>query len=125
MPRRTTRSIGDAGAGLASTTNHDRGWGVEDVPTNLTRRLCEHPFYAEPPVKGPARHRQARRDAGRSDARDLLAGEFQATYDGPDHATYIATLGTWLARLGGSVEDGPAGAAATIDGRRIAIRFGP
>jgi hypothetical protein len=55
----------------------------------------------------------------------LMAGEFQATYGGPDRRAYLALLGRWLADLGGIVEDGPAGASATFEGRRIAIHFGP
>jgi hypothetical protein len=54
----------------------------------------------------------------------LIAGEFHATYEGPDRRAYLDVLGRWLSDLGGVVEDGPAGASATLDGRRIAIRFG-
>ena len=45
--------------------------------------------------------------------------------DGPDRRGYLNVLGRWLSDLGGVVEEGPAGASATLDGRRIAIRFGP
>jgi hypothetical protein len=55
----------------------------------------------------------------------LVAGEFQATYPGSDRRAYLDALGRWLADRGGLVEDGPAGASATFDGRRIAIHFGP
>ncbi len=34
-------------------------------------------------------------------------------------------LGVWLAGVGRVIEDGPRGAAARFDDRRIAIRFGP
>ena len=54
----------------------------------------------------------------------LVSGQFQATYPGSDRATYLHELGRWLTDVG-VVEDGPDGAVVSIDGRRIAIRFGP
>jgi hypothetical protein len=55
----------------------------------------------------------------------MLSDEYHATYTGSDRAGYLAVLATWLADLGCVIEDGPGGASATFDGRRIAIRFGP
>jgi hypothetical protein len=55
----------------------------------------------------------------------IVAGEFHATYVGPDRAGYLHVLGDYLADLGGRLEDGPSGPVVAVDGRRIAIRFGP
>jgi hypothetical protein len=55
----------------------------------------------------------------------IVAGEFHATYVGPDRAGYLHVLGDYLADLGGRLEDGPTGPVVSVDGRRIAIRFGP
>jgi hypothetical protein len=54
----------------------------------------------------------------------IAAGEFHATYVGPDRAAYMQVLGDYLADLGGRLEDGPTGPIVAVDGRRIAIRFG-
>jgi len=54
----------------------------------------------------------------------IVAGEFHATYVGPDRAGYLHVLGDYLADLGGRLEDGPGGPVVAVDGRRIAIRFG-
>jgi hypothetical protein len=54
----------------------------------------------------------------------IVAGEFDATYVGPDRAGYLHVLGDYLADLGGRLEDGPSGPVVDVDGRRIAIRFG-
>lgn len=67
--------------------------------------------------------RAALRDAATLSA--LVDGEFQATYDGSDRATYLKTLRSWLADLGGVVDDDGFRMTATLDGRRIAIHFGP
>jgi len=56
---------------------------------------------------------------------EIVAGEFHATYLGPDRAGYLHVLGDYLADLGGRLEDGPGGPVVAVDGRRIAIRFGP
>jgi hypothetical protein len=55
----------------------------------------------------------------------IVAGEFHATYVGPDRSAYLRVLGDYLADLGGRLEDGPSGPVVAVDGRRIAIRFGP
>jgi hypothetical protein len=55
----------------------------------------------------------------------IVAGEFDATYVGPDRAGYLRVLGDYLADLGGQIEQGPMGPEVAVDGRRIAIRFGP
>jgi hypothetical protein len=55
----------------------------------------------------------------------IVAGEFHATYVGPDRAGYLHVLGDYLADLGGLLENGPSGPVVAVDGRRIAIRFGP
>ena len=55
----------------------------------------------------------------------IVAGEFHATYVGPDRAGYLHVLGDYLADLGGRIEQGPTGPVVAVDGRRIAIRFGP
>ena len=55
----------------------------------------------------------------------IVAGEFHATYVGPDRAEYLHVLGDYVADLGGRLEDGPTGPLVAVDGRRIAIRFGP
>jgi hypothetical protein len=54
----------------------------------------------------------------------IVAGEFHATYVGPDRARYLHILGDYLADLGGRLEDGPNGPVVAVDGRRIVIRFG-
>ena len=54
----------------------------------------------------------------------IVAGEFHATYVGPDRAGYLHVLGDYLADLGGQIEQGPMGPEVAVDGRRIAIRFG-
>jgi hypothetical protein len=54
----------------------------------------------------------------------IVAGEFHATYVGPDRAGYLHVLGDYLADLGGRLEDGPNGPVVAVDGRRIVIRFG-
>jgi hypothetical protein len=54
----------------------------------------------------------------------IVAGEFHATYVGPDRAMYLHVLGDYLADLGGRLEEGPSGPVVAVDGRRIAIRFG-
>jgi len=54
----------------------------------------------------------------------IVAGEFDATYVGPDRARYLHVLGDYLADLGGRLEDGPNGPVVAVDGRRIVIRFG-
>jgi hypothetical protein len=54
----------------------------------------------------------------------IVAGEFDATYVGPDRADYLHVLGDYLADLGGRLEDGPSGPVVAVDGRRIVIRFG-
>ena len=54
----------------------------------------------------------------------IVAGEFHATYVGPDRAGYLHVLGDYLADLGGRLEEGPTGPVVAVDGRRIAIRFG-
>jgi hypothetical protein len=56
---------------------------------------------------------------------EIVAGEFHATYLGPDRAGYLHVLGDYLPDLGGRLEDGPSGPVVEVDGRRIAIRFGP
>jgi hypothetical protein len=55
----------------------------------------------------------------------MVAGEFYATYVGPDRAEYLHVLGDYVADLGGRLEDGPTGPIVAVDSRRIAIRFGP
>jgi len=55
----------------------------------------------------------------------IVAGDFHATYVGPDRAEYLRVLGGYMADLGGRLEDGPTGPLVAVDGRRIAIRFGP
>lgn len=55
----------------------------------------------------------------------MLAGEFQASYAGPDRAAYLAALGTWVSDMGGAIEPEGDGAAVRFNERRIAIRFGP
>jgi hypothetical protein len=54
----------------------------------------------------------------------IVAGEFDATYVGPDRAGYLRVLGDYLADLGGQIEQGPMGPEVAVDGRQIAIRFG-
>ena len=54
----------------------------------------------------------------------IVAGEFHATYVGPDRAGYLHVLGDYLADLGGRLEDGPNGPVVAVDGRRIVVRFG-
>jgi len=54
----------------------------------------------------------------------IVAGEFHATYVGPDRAGYLHVLGDYLADLGGRVEQGATGPEVVVDGQRIAIRFG-
>jgi hypothetical protein len=66
--------------------------------------------------------RAALRDAATLAA--IIAGEFHATYVGPDRARYLHVLGDYLADLGGRLEDGPNGPVVAVDGRRIVIRFG-
>ena len=53
----------------------------------------------------------------------IVAGEFDATYVGPDRARYLHVLGDYLADLGGRLEEGPSGPVVAVDGRRIVIRF--
>ncbi len=53
----------------------------------------------------------------------MVADEFQATYAGPDRRAYLDRLGTWLADLGGVVQDGLTGPLAAFGGRPIAIRI--
>jgi hypothetical protein len=55
----------------------------------------------------------------------IVAGEFYATYAGPERAAYVRILGAYVADLGGRLDDGPAGLGAAFEGRQIAIRFGP
>ena len=55
----------------------------------------------------------------------IVAGEFHATYVGPDRAAYLCVLGDYLADLGGQIEQGPMGPEVAVDGRRIALQFGP
>ena len=55
----------------------------------------------------------------------IVAGEFHATYLGPNRAGYLHVLGDYLADLGGQIELGPTGPVVAVDGRRIALRFGP
>ena len=54
----------------------------------------------------------------------IVAGEFDATYVGPDRAGYLHVLGDYLADLGGRLEEGASGPVVAVDGRRIVIRFG-
>ena len=54
----------------------------------------------------------------------IVAGEFHATYVGPDRAGYLHVLGDYLADLGGRVEQVATGPEVVVDGQRIAIRFG-
>jgi hypothetical protein len=68
------------------------------------------------------------RRAAMNDAASLagmLVDEFEATYQGPDRTAYLAALASWVADLGGEVEDDAGRAAVRFAGRRIAIRFGP
>jgi len=55
----------------------------------------------------------------------IAASEFHATYVGPDRAGYLHVLGDYLADLGGQIEQGPTGPVVAVDGRRIALQFGP
>ena len=55
----------------------------------------------------------------------IVAGEFHATYVGPDRAEYVRVLGDYVADLGGQIELGPTGPVVAVDGRRIALQFGP
>jgi hypothetical protein len=55
----------------------------------------------------------------------IVAGEFHSTYVGPDRTGYLRVPGDYLADLGGQIEQGPTGPVVAVDGRRIAIRFGP
>ncbi len=55
----------------------------------------------------------------------IVAGEFDATYVGPDRAEYLHVLGDYLADLGGRIEQGPTGPVVAVAGRRIALQFGP
>ena len=55
----------------------------------------------------------------------IVAGEFHASYAGPDRAGYLRVLGDYLADLGGRIEQAPTGPEVVVDGQRIAIRFGP
>jgi hypothetical protein len=54
----------------------------------------------------------------------ILAGEFFASYDGPQRSEYLRVLGDIVADLGGTLADEPSGTVAAFEGRRIAIRFG-
>jgi hypothetical protein len=54
----------------------------------------------------------------------IIAGEFQATYEGPERTEYLRVLASNVTDLGGALEHGPAGIAAVFPGRRIAVRFG-
>jgi hypothetical protein len=54
----------------------------------------------------------------------FIDGEFQATYRGPERSEYVRVLTEIVAGLGGSLEAGAIDLAATIQDRRIAIRFG-
>jgi len=53
----------------------------------------------------------------------ILEDEFQATYRGPERSEYVRVLTEIVAGLGGSLEAGPIGLAATFEDRRIKIRF--
>ena len=55
----------------------------------------------------------------------MLVDEYEATYQGPDRDAYLAALGSWVADLGGTVEDAGIAPAVQFETRRIAIRFGP
>jgi hypothetical protein len=55
----------------------------------------------------------------------IVAGEFHASYAGPDRAGYLRVLGDYLADLAGRIEQGPTGPVVAVDGRRIALQFGP
>ncbi len=55
----------------------------------------------------------------------ILAGDFFASYDGPQRAEYLRVLRDNVTDLGGWLVDEPTGAVAAFDGRKIAIRFGP
>ena len=54
----------------------------------------------------------------------IVAGEFHVTYVGPDRVGYLHVLGDYIADLGGQIERGPTGPVVSVDGRRIALRFG-
>ncbi len=72
---------------------------------------------------------QPRDEAIRAAMRDaaVLAGiledEFQATYRGPERQEYVRVLTEIVADLGGSLEAGAIGLAATFSDRQIRIRF--
>jgi len=53
----------------------------------------------------------------------LVQGVFHASYSGSRRDVYLATLGSYLADLGGSLESKAGGYLATFEDRRIAIRF--
>jgi hypothetical protein len=53
----------------------------------------------------------------------LVHGEFHASYSGSRRDVYLTTLGSYLADLGGRLEDDSGRYLATFDDRRIAIRF--
>ena len=56
---------------------------------------------------------------------EIVAGEFHATYLGPDRAGYLRVLGDYLADLGGRLEElGAKELVADFGGRRITIRLG-
>jgi len=48
---------------------------------------------------------------------------FHASYSGSRRDVYLATLGSYLTDLGGSLESKAGGYLATFEDRRIAIRF--
>ena len=53
----------------------------------------------------------------------LVQGVFHASYSGSRRDVYLATLGSYLTDLGGSLESKAGGYLATFEDRRIAIRF--
>ena len=53
----------------------------------------------------------------------LVQGVFHASYSGSRRDVYLATLGSYLTDLCGSLESKAGGYLATFEDRRIAIRF--
>ena len=53
----------------------------------------------------------------------ILEGEFQATYRGPEQSEYVRVLTEIVTDLGGSLEAGAVGLAATFADRQIKISF--
>src|SRR5437870_10985217 len=53
----------------------------------------------------------------------LVQGVFHASYSGSRRDVYLATLGSYLTDLGGSLDSKAGGYLATFEDRRIAIRF--